>query len=379
MRWAELAVVVAAFLLAYTWVAYPTLLWLLWRLQARPIARGAFIPRVSIIVPAHNEQARIAGKLDDCLRLDYPAERVEVLVVSDNSTDATESIVAEYAAADPRVRLLRCAGRVGKSAAQNQAAARAAGEILFFTDANTRAEPAALRHMVANFADPQVGLVSATVRFRQPGDAIGQGQGAYWRYELVLRQLESDLGILATASGQALALRREVFLPLPPFYGDDCVLPLHARLAGYRVMHEPRAVVYDTMPHTVEGEFRARMRMTARNWTGTLSQAAALLNPLRFPGTAWGLVSHKLLRWLTPFFLLVLFAGSAALAVHSAAALALWLAQVAFYAAALLGWLRVRAARPASVFAAPFAFCLANAGFLCGLLKCLRNERIVAY
>jgi len=222
-----------------------------------------------------------------------------------------------------------------------------------------------------------VGLVTATLYLGEPANAIAAGQGLYWRYELFLRQAESDLGTLATASGAALAIRREVFVPMEARYGDDCVLPLTVRLQGHRVLHDPRAAVFDSFPHSINGELRARVRMVARNWTGTLSQPA-ILNPLRFPGTAWGLVSHKLLRWLTPFFLGVLLAASTVTLLHGRYAF-LWLLQIAFYAAAFVGWLRTRSGQRTRVFALPFAFCLANLGFFLGMVRAFRNQRIVTY
>ncbi len=142
-------------------------------------------------------------------------------------------------------------------------------------------------------------------------------------------------------------------------------------------MQEPAAGVYDTMPHTVEGELRSRVRMTARNWTGTLSRPA-LLNPLRFPLTALGLVSHKLLRWLTPFLLAILFVTNTLL-VFRHEQIILWVLQILFYVSALVGWLLARTEKPAGVFAYPFSFCLANLGFTLGIFKALRNQTIVTY
>jgi hypothetical protein len=154
-------------------------------------------------------------------------------------------------------------------------------------------------------------------------------------------------------------------------------LPLEVRIQGYRVVHDHRAVVTDTMPHSLEGEMKARIRMTARNWTGTFSQMA-ILNPLRFPFTSWALISHKVLRWLSPLFLFVLFASSLASALHSRW-IWLFVLQAAFYASAFLGWQCVRRGKGAGVFGYPFAFCLANVGFLFGFLRALRSQRIVAY
>src|SRR6266581_3037765 len=366
-------------MVAYTWAGYPALLWVLRRLLARPAMResAATEPFVSVIVPVYNEEKRIAGKLRDCVELEYPGERLEILVVSDGSTDRTEEIVEEFAGRDGRIRLLRGAGRLGKSGVQNLAAQEAKGEILFLTDAEARTQPDVLRLLVSNFADPWVGLATATVYLGEPANAIAKGQGCYWRYELFLRQAESDLGTLATASGAAMAIRRAAFAPMKTCCGDDCVLPLTTRLKGYRVVHDSRAAVFDRFPHSIEGELRARIRMVARNWTGTLSEPG-LLNPLRFPGTAWGLVSHKLLRWLTPFFLAVLLAASTVALAHGRYVF-LWLVQIAFYGAALVGWLRTRSGRQTRVFALPFAFCLANVGFFLGMVKALRNQRIVTY
>lgn len=372
-------VLICVFWVLYTWAGYPALLWLFRRLFARSVLRDGTRTRpfVSIIVPVYNEEEQIAAKLLDCLALNYPRERLEILVVSDGSTDRTEEIAEEFAARDSRIRLLRGAGRMGKSGAQNLAVQAAQGEILFLTDVEARTRADALLLLVSNFVDPRVGLVTATIYLGEPSNAIAKGQGYYWRYELFLRQGESDLGTLATASGQALAVRRTAFVPMKTCYGDDCVLPLCVRLLGYRVLHDSRAAVFDTFPHSIEGELRARVRMVARNWTGTLSQPV-LLNPLRFPGTAWGLVSHKLLRWLTPFFLAVLLAASTASFLHGRYVL-LWLLQIAFYGAGFVGWLRTRSGEHTRVFALPFAFCLANVGFFLGVIKAFRNQRIVTY
>jgi cellulose synthase/poly-beta-1,6-N-acetylglucosamine synthase-like glycosyltransferase len=367
----------AAFLLFFTWAGYPGLLWVLKRLCARPTRKGRFQPQVSIIVPVHNEQAVIAAKLDDCLGLEYPAERLEILVASDGSTDGTEAIVREYAGRDSRIRLLRSEGRAGKSGAQNLAVEQARGDLLFLTDANTRTPAATLQLLSRNFADRCVGLVSATVHFITGSDAVSKSQGLYWRYEYFLRQAESDIGILATGGGAAMMMRRELYSPIPPWYGDDCILPLDVRLQGYLVLNDPDAVVFDSAPHSVAGELRSRIRMTARNWTGTLSRSA-LLHPLRCPLTAVGLISHRLLRWLTPFFLLAVLLLNTVLVLHHVA-VALWLGQLLFYFGALIGWRRVQGHRNAGIFGHAFSFCLANAGFLLGMAKVVRRHRIVTY
>lgn len=374
----EMAILVFSFLLlAYTWLGYGALLWILKHLFARPPRRHPSEPVITVVVAVYNEEAHIAAKLEDCLTLQYPAARLQIIVASDGSTDGTERIVQEFAGRDPRVQLLRSAGRAGKSGVQNLAVEQARGDILLFTDAETRTRPTLLRQIAEDFADPRVGMVAPTVYFGGSDGAVAKGQGAYWRFELFLRQLESDVGILATASGSAFAMRRTLFRPIPPQYGDDCVLPLDVRLQGYTVLQDPRIILTDKMPHTIDGELRTRVRMTARNWTGILSRPG-ILNFLRYPGTAWGLVSHKFLRWMTPFLLMTMFLMNCLLALQGRL-VALFLVQSCFYAAALVGWQRSRQRPCERIFGYPFAFCLANVGFFLGTMKCLRGQRVVAY
>lgn len=363
----------------WAWVGYPIFVATLALLFPRKQTDGRrdSDPFVSIIVSVHNEEQGIARKINNCLELLYRHDRIEIIVASDRSTDQTEKIVRKMGAQDCRIHWLASTGRVGKSGVQNLAAQQAHGELLLFTDADTVMPPGVLRTMVQSLGDPTVGLSTATVLFGQGKDAVEKGQGFYWQYELWLRFAESRLGILATGSGQALLVRRELFRPLPPCYGDDCIMPLDVRAQGYKVVQERNANVCDTMPHSIEGELRTRIRMTARNWTGTLSRPA-VLNPLRFPLTALGLISHKLLRWLTPFFLAIILLCASFLALQGQFRL-LWALQVVFYLSALVGWQLTRKQRPAWIFGYPFSFCLANVGFLLGMVKALRNQKIVAY
>lgn len=365
-------------LLLYTWVGYAALLALLARCRKVRIEKRPFTPPVSIIVAARNEEAHIRERIENLLEMDYPPEKLEILVASDGSTDRTAETVRGFT--HQRVRLLEFAGSRGRAAVHNDAAAVTRGEILVFTDAATRFDRGFLKSLLANFADARVGCVSGIIAFRNRGATnLTQQRGLYWRYEYWLRQRESDSGVLACASGPCMAVRKELFRPLADAtYDVDFITPLDVVQAGRLVLQEPAALSFDQMFPTPQQELRAQVRMVARNLGGYVDRHCLLDSP-QFAWFAWSLVSHKVLRWMTPFFLLVLFASSTALAARGGSALALWLGQVAFYASALLGWRRARAHRPAWVFSAPFAFCLANAGFLFGVWKCLRNERIVAY
>jgi len=375
-------------IVVYVWLLYPAFVFalaflvtrwsLLFKHPTQRNGREAASPLlVSVIIPVHNEQRTISAKLQNCLELFYPHDGLEIIVASDSSTDQTREIVSAFSVRDSRIIWLESNRRVGKSGIQNLAVTHARGDVFLFTDAGTDVTPGALQAMIGALDDPGVGLVTATVFFGHPEDAIQKGQGFYWRYELFLREAESRAGVLATGSGQALLLRRELFRPLPDCYGDDCIMPLDVRLQGYRVIQDRQAIVYDTMPHSIEGELRARIRMTARNWTGTLSRPA-LLNPQRFPLTSLGIISHKLLRWLTPFVLAALFFLSALLAMKGETSALVWI-QGAFYLCALIGWRLAHRRRPAWLFGYPFSFCLANIGFLLGIVKALRNQKVIAY
>ena len=176
------------------------------------------------------------------------------------------------------------------------------GPVVIFTDAGSRFEPDFIRRIVAVFSDPSVGAADGHLLFTSDNDnQIAQSQGFYWRYELSLREAESRLGILAVASGACLAVRKQVFRRMDLSIGEDCIVPLDVVTQGLRVVHVPEAIAYDAMENDPEREFRTRVRMTLRNWQGTWSRPQ-LLNPYKYPGYAFALWSHKLFRWLSPFF-----------------------------------------------------------------------------
>lgn len=376
----------AAFCLFHVYVGYEALL----RLAARLAPVGAHaqpeadhLPTLSILLTVHNEQRQVVARLENLLAQDYPAGRTEIVVASDGSTDETEALVAAFAAAHPErvIRLVPCHPQGGKSAAQNRAVPQLTGEVVVLTDAATRFAPGYLRALAAPFADPGIGCVSGQVVFSDEGTAISRGQGRYWRSEMNVRACESRLGILAVASGQAMAFRRSLFRPLPTHIGDDCVIPLDVVRSGARVFHQPSALAFDANESRSARELSARSRMTARNWAGTW-RYPGLLSPLRHPGYTLALWSHKLMRWLSPVFLLVLAASS------------LWLARHPFYglcagggaavlALAALGHVsegrRERSGLPWRAAGMAQAFCVAQLGFLLGLAKVVRGQKIFAY
>jgi len=292
-------------------------------------------PRLSLLLAAHDEEACIRAKIENCLALDYPADRLEIVVGCDGCGDRTAELARE--AGRGRVRVVELAPRAGKASVLARLVPAAAGEVVVLTDANTMLHPGALRALARRFRDPAVGAVVGRLRLREAkGGALGEG--VYWAYETFLKYLEGKLGCVLGANGGLYAIRRILFGPLPwDTITDDFVVPLRIAVRGWRVPFEPTAVAYEETTADARGEFGRRARIGAGNW-----QALARLPDLLDPRTgfiAFAFVSHKLLRWSTPLLLAVALVGNGALAAAPGAwgYRALLTAQAAFYALAFTG------------------------------------------
>ena len=369
----EAAFWASAALVGYAYAGYPALLWVVARLRPAPaVARDpGLTPTVSVIIVARNEERGLGAKLANCLALDYPRDRLDVLVVSDGSEDGTERIAAGFA--DRGVRLLALPQQRGKAAGLNEAVARTSAEILLLTDARQELAADAARELVANFADATVGAVSGELHLGTGASAaVGQGVGLYWGYEKAIRRAESRLDSSVGATGAIYALRRELFRPLDPrTILDDVALPMLIVLAGRRVVFEPRARAFDVASESPAREYRRKVRTLAGNYQLVLLHPA-LLHPLR-NRLFWQFVSHKLSRLAVPWCLLVMLAASAALAFPFASYRAVFAAQLAFYALAALGWATHGAARPPRVLAVPYMFAVLNLAAALGPIRLLRG------
>jgi cellulose synthase/poly-beta-1,6-N-acetylglucosamine synthase-like glycosyltransferase len=345
--------------------------------RARTGDRGttAGPPSVTVLLTVHDAEREIGARLDDLLGQDFDAARFDIVVASDGSTDGTAAIVRHYAAR-ARVTLVEAA-RAGKSAAQNAALARVSGDIVVLTDVQARFAPDFLSEIAWLFDDPEVGCVTAALEFRPAEGGLARGQSLHWRQELAMREAESRLGILAVASGQAMAIRRRLFEPIPEHVGEDCVLPLMVVRRGLRVVHGAQARAWDEVRADSGDELRARARMVLRNWQGTWL-FPELLNPLRRPGIAWSLWSHKLLKWLGPVWI-VLATGAGLWLARYPPYLALMGVLAVACAAGAMGFIGDRAGRRRGVASLVFSFGLANLGFLLGLWHVVQGRRIVAY
>lgn len=281
----------------YTYVGYPLLLTLLARLRSKPKRYQPAAPAVTLLIAAHNEQAVIAEKLDNCLALDYPRERLQILVAADGSDDRTPEIVQGYG--ERGVELSYSPPRRGKMAAINRAMAQARGEIVVFSDANNMYEAHTLRELVTPFADSTVGAVTGAKSIVAGDGALGESEGLYWRYESFIKEQETRLGCCTGVAGEVLAIRRNLFEQPPDnIINDDFYLALRLIQRGHRVVYTPQARSWERVSLSARDEMTRRARIVAGRY-----QAMALaprLLPLSQPLLVWQVVSHKFLRPLVP-------------------------------------------------------------------------------
>lgn len=364
--WLSLALVV------YPYAGYPALLFLLSKLFRRPVQRASIEPPVSLLIPAYNEEKVIEAKIRNALALDYPADKLEIVVASDGSTDATNDIAARFTNSG-RVRLLAFSPNRGKTAVLNDAVGRLRGEIVVFTDAASMLEPDAVRRLVACFADPRVGAVSGLYRIRNAAGAqLGPQEDFYWQYETLLKRMESDVHSILGAHGALYAIRKELYpYPEPSIINDDYVIPVRIVGRGYRVCYEPDAIAWEEA-----GEMRGfsrRIRIMAGNFQ-QLRELPALLWPPR-PLPLFFFLSHKVARLAVPFALLVLLLSNAFL-LSQPGYQAAFVAQAAFYLAVLTGGVLPKAPR---LLRLPYYFAMVNAAALPGIYYALRGRRNMAW
>jgi cellulose synthase/poly-beta-1,6-N-acetylglucosamine synthase-like glycosyltransferase len=364
-------------LLFYVYVGYPAVAALRARLTTRPDRRAAIEPAVSIVVVAYNEAELIERRIENLLALDYPSDRLEIVVGSDGSTDSTVERARRYEQFGVKVRAFGT--RRGKPAVLNALAPTVNGEIVLFADARQRFETGTLRALVANFADPQVGAVSGQLVLRPVEGAATAGHGAafYWRYEKFIRLAESRADSTVGATGAIYAIRRGLFEPIPDdTLLDDMLVPLRIVRRGYRVLFEPAALAYDCTSATAGQEFARKARTIAGNFQ-LLSRERWLFNPFR--NRLWfEAVSHKALRLSLPLLHAALFAANVAAA---GAWPYQWLlaGQVAFYAAAIAGAVQRHGGRRFIGFTVPYMLCLLSWATIVGFVRFVTNRQPVTW
>ena len=359
--------------LAYTYVGYPLLLLILSRIRGHKVLTASCTPSITIIITAYNEERDLAAKLNNTLELDYPKDKLEIIVASDCSSDATDSIATSYA--DRGVRLHRQTQRLGKTAAQNAAVELATGEVILFSDATTLYRPDVLKTMVRNFADPSIGCVAGQLIYVDPSNSgVGHGAVSYWSYEVFLKQHESQVRSLIGVSGCLYAVRRSAYVPLYHEACSDFIIATKMVEQGLRAVYEPAAICEEQTNRRADKEFAMRVRVITQTYND-LWRHRHMMNPLRGGIYAVELVSHKVMRYMVPVFLLLILVSSIFLATSSTFFFAILLAQLVCYVFALGGYLLERLGVRAKLLALPHYFLLANLAATVAFYKFLRGER----
>ncbi len=359
--------------LFYVYVGYPLLVYLVSIIRLLEVRKSDFAPTVTILITAYNEEEAIRAKLENTLKIDYPKEKLEILVASDGSTDETEKIVREFAARG--VKLFRQEGRMGKTFTQNKAVEQATGEIILFSDATTAYAKDVLRVMLPNFADETIGCVAGKLIYiDESKSGVGKGAKSYWNYETFLKISESRACSLIGASGCLYAVRRSAYQPMYAEACSDFLICTVVYRQNLRSVYEPNAIcTEETNRHTAK-EMQMRVRVISQTFTD-LWRNREMLNPFRSGFYAIELVSHKLLRYAVPVYLILMLLASSVLAFYSNIFAVITALQILFYLTALLGWLLERNGKTMGILAIPLYFVLANVASLIGFYKFLRGER----
>lgn len=355
----------------YAYAGYLLALVVLSYFRNRPVLAGDIQPMVSFVITAYNEEARIREKIENSLQQQYPRERLDIVVASDCSSDRTEEIVRSYAASG--VRLVRAQERRGKEAAQKLAVSQTSGEILVFSDVATTLPPYGIANIVKSFNDPTVGCVSSVDQFV---DAQGNlsGEGAYVKYEMLLRQLETKVNTLVGLSGSFFAARRTVCSPWADDLQSDFNTLLNSMKTGLRGVSDPRSVGYYKNLTDEKKEYQRKVRTVLRG-IAVLMRSLPMLNPFRYGIFAWQLFSHKLCRWLVPFAMIGALVSNSVLAIDSMPYRVLLLAHVLFYMIAVAyagcSWMP-----KSNVFRLPSFFVVVNLSILDAWMRYFRGDRV---
>jgi cellulose synthase/poly-beta-1,6-N-acetylglucosamine synthase-like glycosyltransferase len=372
----EIVFLTAGLLLFYVYAGYPMVLALLSLFVRRNRAEPTYCPKLSVMIAAYNEEHSIERKIRQTLALDYPVDQLEVLVLSDCSTDRTDDIVSSFP--DRRVRLVRMPERRGKTHAQNVAARQAQGEVLVFSDATAVYHPRALRYLAGNYHDPRVGAVSGRYKYFDPGDQspTGLGSSVFWNYENLIKTMQSRIRTITGCCGCIYSVRKSAYTELSEDVISDLAQPLHVIQKGYKVHFEDRALAFEETTQSTADEFAMRVRVVTRAMRG-LFEMRDLLKPWKFPWVAFQLGSHKALRWMVPLLLITLFATNLAL-LDSPGYQLILAAQLFFYAAAVLNIL-LPLHRKWKPLGLPLYFCTLNVAALAAMIELCRGRKYVTW
>src|ERR1044071_4177425 len=364
----------------YTYIGYPVVVWMLGRLRNLKVSKSAVTPRVSVIIACHNEASNIEARIKNLLESDYPARLLEIIIISDGSTDLTADIARRYVS--NRVHVFAYAEQRGKATALNVGAEIASGEIIIFADARQWFEPDAIKELASNFADARVGAVSGELLLDGGANAtVGEGVGLYWKYEKWIRKSESRFNSVIGATGAVYAIRRKLWQPLPQeTILDGVYAPMQIALAGSRIVFDEKARAHDRATDSAGREFSRKVRTLTGNY-----QLCQLMPRLLLPTNAllFQFYSHKLMRLAAPIFFLILLAANLAIVAPPSSAKstlfyeASLTAQIIFYASVLAGGYLLKHKRKVRLLNFAYVFSVMNAAALVGLIYFILGKRDV--
>lgn len=368
---------IATFLIVYIYVGYPLLLKLLPSHSSGIHITPLEAPEVTVLIAAYNEAAHIESTLRNKLEQNYPADRLKVIVISDESTDGTDAIVERIAAEDSRVSLLRQLPRQGKTSALNLAMHSVHSDILVFSDANSIYHPDAIHHLVEAFQDQSVGYVTGKMIYvTADGQVAGDGCSAYMKYENLLRRLETRVSSVVGVDGGIDAMRRELYQPMQPDQLPDFVQPLKVITQGKRVIYCEKALLNEETLEDDRKEFNMRVRVSLRAYWA-MSDMRHLFNPKKYGVFSLQLISHKLLRYLAFFPLYVAFVSNGFITGNDPFYVFSFVVQLAFYSAAAAAAISGRTQH--KLLRLPYYFCLINIASAIAFSRYLRGEKIVLW
>lgn len=365
------------FILLYIYLGYPALVFLLSKIRPKEVYKGTYQPNVTILISAYNEERYIETTIKNKLELNYPKEKMEIIVISDGSTDRTDDVVRKYL--NHGVRLLRQEPRAGKTSALNLGVREATGEILIFSDANSIYDPQAIQRLVQNFNDPDVGYVTGKMIYTNPdGTVIGDGCSAYMKYENYLRKLETKVGSIVGVDGGVDAVRKSLYQPMNPDQLPDFVLPLRVIEQGYRVVYEPMAILREPALQSSKDEYKMRVRVSLRAlWA--LYDMRHLLNIKRYTVFSLELFSHKYLRYMAFVFLLSLFLSNLASWDEGLFFKIFLIMQNIFYAAAIFSLILEKTGHRLKILFVPYYFTLINLSSAHAFIKFSSGQKQVLW
>jgi cellulose synthase/poly-beta-1,6-N-acetylglucosamine synthase-like glycosyltransferase len=362
-------------IILYTYFGYFLAVIVLGKLLRKKVNKKDIEPHVSILIAAYNEARGIEKKILNTLSLDYPREKLRIIVVSDGSTDGTDEIVQSYAASG--VELMRVEGRVGKTEARNQAIAAIEGDIIVFSDATTTYKKDVVKKIVRNFADPQVGMVTGQLIYQDDENSqMGIGQILYWKYESMIKRAQTSMGTLTGSVGCMTAFRKALYTPLPNNIIEDFTGPLMLVMKGFRVVYEEEALCYEETTKKAANEWQMRVRVVRGGMAGML-YAKKILNPFAHPVAFFQLLSHKILRWMIPVFAIALLVVNSYIAVYDSSAVmakVLLILQLIFYLSGFLSYLLEKFGLHSKLAAIPLYFIVVNAASLVALIKTITSN-----